>query len=129
MMIQVAAHVHGQVLAVTMGAQNAPLQLNMMNPLIAYETVDAMNTLAATCATAADRCIDGITADTERCEHWIEWSTAMVTPLARTIGYDRASELAYKAFKEKRTIRDVCLEAKVVSESDLNDILDPRNMV
>ncbi|TVQ27317.1 MAG: class II fumarate hydratase [Spirochaetaceae bacterium] len=129
MMIQVAAHVQGQVLSVSIGAQNGPLQLNMMNPLIAYETVDAMKTLAATCTAAAERCVDGITADAERCEHWIEWSTAMVTPLARTIGYDRASELAYKAFKEKRTIRDVCLEAQVVSEAELNDILNPRNMV
>ncbi len=129
MMIQVAAHVHGQCLAVTMGAQNGPLQLNMMNPLIAYETVDAMQTLAATCRTAAKKCIDGITADAERCEYWIEWSTAMVTPLAKTIGYDKASELAYKAFREKRTIRDVCREAEVVSEEELDKLLDPRTMV
>lgn len=129
MMIQVAAHVHGQCLAVTMGAQNGPLQLNMMNPLIAYETVDAMKTLAATCIAAADKCVDGITADRQRCEYWIEWSTAMVTPLAKTIGYDKASELAYKAFREKRTIRDVCLEAAVVSEEELDRLLDPRKMI
>lgn len=129
MMIQVAAHVHGQCLSVTMGAQNAPLQLNMMNPMIAYETVDAMRTLASTCRAAAEKCVSGITADRERCEYWIEWSTAMVTPLARTIGYDKASELAYKAFKEKRTIRDVCREAGVVGEQELDALLDPRKMV
>ncbi len=128
MMIQVAAHVHGQCLAVTMGGQNAPLQLNMMNPLIAYETVDAMRTLASTCRAAAEKCVDGITADSERCAYWIEWSTAMVTPLANTIGYDKASELAYKAFKERRTIRDVCTEAGVVTPEQLDELLDPKRM-
>jgi fumarate hydratase class II len=129
MVIQVAAHINGKALAVTIGTQNGPLELNMMNPLIAYETLTAIELLANTCDALAERCVRGITADRERCDYWIEWSLALVTPLATEIGYDRAAKLAYRAFKENRTVREVALEEKVMSPEDLARLLDPTDMV
>ena len=128
MVIQVAAHVCGQAVAVTIGGQNGPLELNMMHPLIAYETLSAMELLANACVALADRCVSGIEADAERCRYWLEWSLALVTPLATRIGYDRAAALAYRAFKEKRTVREVALEEKVLAADELERLLDPATM-
>jgi fumarate hydratase, class II len=129
MVIQVAAHVCGQAVSVTIGGQNAPLELNMMNPLIAYETLSAMELLTKTAAALADKCVSGITADEERCSYWIEWSLALVTPLATEIGYDRAAAIAYRAFKEKRAVREVAREEKVLPEEKLDELLDPKKMI
>jgi len=75
-----------------------------------------------------DRCIAGLEADAARCEHWIEWSLALVTPLATRIGYDRAAAIAYRAYREKRTVRDVLIEEKVIPEAEIDRVLDPRGM-
>lgn len=129
MMIQVSAYVTGKLFSVTVAGQNGPLELNMMHPLIAHETIDAMSVLANCCRRTALRCIDGITADEERLEYWIEWSLALVTPLATEIGYDKATELAYRAYRERRKIRDVVLEAGVLPEERVAELLDPRTMI
>jgi len=125
----VAAHVNGKAVSVTIAGQNSPLELNMMHPLIALETLSSISLLSNTAEALAQRCVSGITADRERCDYWIEWSLALVTPLATEIGYDRASKLAYKAYKEKRTIRDVVLEENVLPEKRVNELLDPRSMI
>ena len=129
MIIQVAAYVSGKNVSVTMAGQNGPLELNMMHPLIAFETLASLDLLANSCRAFAERCIDGLTANTERLDYWIEWSLALVTPLATEIGYDQAAKLAYTAYKENRKIRDVVEEAGVVSKEKLDELLDPRRMV
>ncbi len=129
MVIQVAAYVNGKAVSVTIAGQNGPLELNMMNPLIALETLSSIDILANTCRVFADRAIAGLEADRERLEHWIEWSLALVTPLATEIGYDQASKLAYTAYREKRKIRDVVLESGLLSEEKVNELLDPSKMV
>ena len=129
MIIQVAAYVSGKAVSVTMAGQNGPLELNMMHPLIAFETLASLDLLSNSCRAFAERCIDGLTANTERLDYWIEWSLALVTPLATEIGYDQAAKLAYKAYKENRKIRDVVAEAGLVSPEKLDELLDPRGMV
>jgi len=129
MVIQVAAHVCGKALAVTIGGQNGPLELNMMHPLIAYETLSAMDLLGNACVALAERCITGIEADAERCRYWLEWSLALVTPLATRIGYDRAAALAYRAFRERKTVREVALEEDVLPAAELERLLDPAAMI
>jgi fumarate hydratase class II len=129
MVIQVAAYVNGKTVSVTIAGQNAPLELNMMNPLIALETLSSIDILANTCNVFADRAIAGLEADPERLDFWIEWSLALVTPLATEIGYDAATKLAYTAYKEKRKIRDVVLEAGVLPAEKVAELLDPSGMV
>ncbi len=129
MVIQVAAYVNGKAVSVTIAGQNGPLELNMMNPLIALETLSSIDILANTCRVFADRAIVGLEADRERLDFWIEWSLALVTPLATEIGYDAATKLAYQAYKEKRKIREVVLEAGVLPEDKVAKLLDPKRMV
>lgn len=129
MLIQVCAFVMGKVHAVTIAGQHAPLQLNMMQPLIAHETTESLRVLTHAVQTLGRLCISGIAVDAERCASWIEKSLALVTPLAKKIGYDRASHIAYRAFRGKRTVRDILLEEAVLSEEEIDRILNPRNML
>jgi len=129
MVIQAAVYVKGKVASVGMAAASAPLELNIMMPLIAYETVDALSLLANTCRALDERCIRGITVDRERCAEGVEWSLALVTPLATRIGYDRAAEIAYKAYREKKTVRQVVMESGLLDPEEVDRVLDPRSMV
>ena len=129
MVIQAAAHIMGKHLSVTIACQNAPLELNIMQPLIAYETLSAIDLLCNTLDVLNRKCVAGITADKERCRALIDLSLAMVTPLALKIGYDNAAKLAYRAFKEKKTIRDVVLEEGILTEKEADDVFDPGTML
>jgi len=129
MTIQVAARVMGSALSVSIAGQSGPLELNMMLPLIAWETLSSMELLRATCQALAVRCVDGIRADIERSRDWIEQSLALVTPLALKIGYDRAAKLAQKALAEKRTIREIVIAEGVLSAEAADKVLDPASML
>ncbi len=119
----------GSSLSVTIGGQNGPLELNMMLPLIAWETLTSLSLLEKTCAALAERCVDGIVADVARSREWIERSLALVTPLALSIGYDKAAMLAKKALEENRTIREIVVAEGILSAADAERILDPRSML
>ena len=129
MVIQVAAFLMGKHLSVSVGAQNGPLELNMMNPLIGFETLNSLMLLRTTCRAFASRCVCGIEADEKRCADWVEWSLALVTPLATRIGYDRAAALAYEAYRNRKSIREVAIDKKVLPLEELERLLDPGSMV
>jgi len=129
MVIQVAAHVMGKNLSVTIAGQNAPLELNIMQPLLAHETLSSLDLLTRTALVFDERCIGGITADAEHCRSLIDWSLALVTPLALKVGYDRAAKIAHRAFEEKRKVKEVILDEGVLAEKEADEILDPRNMI
>jgi fumarate hydratase class II len=128
MVIQAAVYVQGKAVTVSAAAGSAPLELNIMMPLIAQETQESLELLTRVCRAFAERCISGIRADEERCAHWVEWSLALITPLAARIGYDRAADLAYRAFREKKTVRSVLEESKLLPPDEIDALLDPRGM-
>ncbi|MBN2551536.1 MAG: class II fumarate hydratase [Spirochaetales bacterium] len=129
MVIQAAVYVKGKASSVGMAAASAPLELNIMMPLVAYETLDSLSLLANTARALADRCIRGIEADPQRCAEWVEWSLALVTPLATRIGYDKAAEIAYRAYKEKKTVRQLLAETDLLSAGEVDEVLDPKSMI
>ena len=129
MMIQVAAQVMGNHLAVTIGGQNGPLELNMMMPMIAYNVLWSIQILTNGVKTFTEKAVRGIQANRKRCEELVEWSMALVTPLALRIGYDRAAQIAYKAYKEGKTVRQVVIEEGILTEEEADEVLDPRKML
>ena len=64
-----------------------------------------------------------------KCENYIEGSLAMCTSLAPIIGYDAAAEIAHKAFKTGKTIREVVIEEKLLDKKIIDKILNPKNMI
>jgi fumarate hydratase class II len=129
MTIQAAAHIMGSGLSVTLGGQTGPLELNMMQPLIAWETLSSLSLMGLTVRALAERCIDGIEADVEKSRDWIERSLALVTPLSLRVGYDKAAKLAQKALAENRTIREVAISEGVLTPEEADKLLDPRGML
>lgn len=129
MALQVCAAVCGKALSVTIGGQNGPLQLNIAQPLIAYETLSAMDLMKNALSALSQKVVEGISAVPERLEHWIQWSLAMVTPLAAEIGYDKASLIAYEAYRSNRKVAEVAEESGLFTKERLAEILNPKRMV
>jgi fumarate hydratase class II len=121
--LQVCAQVIGNDAAVTIGGQAGSFELNVMMPVIAYNLLQSIELLAAAADRFATACVEGIQADRETCEGFIERSLALVTGLVPHIGYDRAAAVAKRAYTERRTIRDVLKEESVLPEEDIDRLL------
>ncbi|MBT3271575.1 MAG: class II fumarate hydratase [Spirochaetales bacterium] len=129
MVIQVMAHIMGKHLSVTVACQNAPLELNIMQPLIAYETLSALDLMTHAVDAFGEKCVRGIEADRDRCRNLIDLSLAMVTPLALKIGYDRAAEIAHKAYEENITVKEAVVREGVLTEEEAIEVLNPEAML
>jgi fumarate hydratase class II len=127
--LQVAAQVMGNDVAVTMGGAAGNFELNVMMPVIAYNLLDSINLLTNACTMFKEKCVDGINANAERCEDTIEQGLSLVTSFAPVIGYDKAAKLSQKAFQENKTIREVAKEEGLFSDEELNRLLDPTTML
>lgn len=123
--IQVCAAVMGKHVSITVGGQNAPLQLNMMMPMMANEILESLSLLTNACHALAEKCVKGIKADRQQCRNQIEWSLAMVTPLALKVGYDKAAEIAYAAYRERITVREAAQRMTDISAKELDNLLNP----
>jgi fumarate hydratase class II len=124
MVAQVAAQVIGNDLAITMGGQAGNFELNVMLPLIAHNLLQSIQLLDAAVVSFAEKCIEGITADREKCFSNLEQSLAAATALVPAIGYDRAAALAREAYETGKTVREVAVERKLLPEKELHRILD-----
>jgi fumarate hydratase class II len=99
-----------------------------MMPVMAYNLLQSIELLSNAARVFADRSAAGIQANRERCAELVEESLAMCTSLAPLIGYDKAAEIAKESFATGKTVRQVALERRIVSEDDLNRALDARRM-
>lgn len=127
--LQVAARVMGNDVTVTFANASGNLELNVMMPLIGHSIIESVNLLTNVTRQLSDRCIEGIEANGERCAELVERSMALVTPLAQRIGYDRAAELAKEAHRRGLTIREIVKEKKILTDKEIEEVLDPKRMV
>ncbi|MGH7668670.1 MAG: aspartate ammonia-lyase, partial [Gemmatimonadaceae bacterium] len=75
-----------------------------------------------------ERCVAGITANREQCEHWVERSAALATALAPQIGYAKAAEISKRSVKENVLIREMVERERVLPPDQIADVLDLRKM-
>jgi fumarate hydratase class II len=124
---QVAAQVIGNDQAITVGGMQGHFELNVFVPLIARNLLDSIKLLAAASRLFASKCVEGIVANRETCEHYAELTLSAATALNPYIGYDRATEIVKKAATSGRSLREVARDAGV-DESVLDEALDYRAM-
>lgn len=124
MLNMVAFQVLGNDATITYASQAGQLELNVMMPVIAYNLLHAIQVAAGGVRTFTSRCVEGIEANPERCASFVEWSTALATALSPKVGYARASEIAKRAYREGKTVREVAREEGVLSEAELDELLD-----
>jgi len=117
----VCAQVIGNDAAVAFGGAAGNLELNVMLPMLARNILESIRLLANISRLFADRCVDGITADEERCREYAESSPSVVTPLNRYIGYEEAAKVAKQSLAERKTIRQVVLERGYVAQGKLTE--------
>jgi aspartate ammonia-lyase len=125
---QVAFQVIGNDLTVTMGAEAGQLQLNVMEPVIAFNIFQSLKMLTQAINTLTRRCIQGITANRERCRQLVEHSIGLVTALNPYIGYENSTRIAKKALETNRSVAELVLEEGLLSREQLEDILKPERM-
>ncbi len=124
---QVAAQVIGNDQAIAIGGMQGHFELNVFVPLIARNLLDSIKLLSSACRLFAEKCVDGIEANRERCESYAELTLSAATALNPYIGYDKAAEIVKEASKSGRSLREVAREAGV-EESVLDEALDYRKM-
>ena len=124
---QVAAQVIGNDAAITVGGMQGHFELNVFVPLLARNILDSVKLLASACRLFAEKCVDGIEANRENCEHYAELTLSAATALNPYIGYDRATEIVKEAAATGRSLREVARE-KGVEEEILDKALDYREM-
>jgi fumarate hydratase class II len=123
--LMVAAQVVGNDATITISGMGGNFELNVMMPVIAYNLLQSIEILANASRLLAEKCVEGIEANRERCEELVERSLAMVTSLVPKIGYDAAAEIAKESVRTGKTVRELCVEKNVLPPHELAEALDP----
>jgi fumarate hydratase, class II len=124
-LMMVCAQVIGSDACITWSGANGNFELNVMMPVMAHNLLESIRLLGNACDAFVEKCVLGIEANEERCRELVELSMAMVTSLAPKIGYDRAAEIAKESAKTGKTVREICIEKKVLPPAELERALDP----
>jgi fumarate hydratase class II len=124
---QVAAQVIGNDQAIAVGGMQGHFELNVFVPLLARNLLDSIKLLASASRLFAEKCVDGIEANRETCEHYAELTLSAATALNPYIGYDKAAEIVKEAASSGRSLREVARDAGV-DEATLDEALDYRKM-
>ena len=125
---QVCFKVFGNDTTVNFAAEAAQLQLNVMEPIIVESIYESMNYLISAMNTLRTLCIDGITANAERCKEMVLHSIGIITALNPHIGYKASTTIAKEALETGRGIYELILEKGILEKSKLDEILKPENM-
>jgi fumarate hydratase class II len=130
-LIMVACEVSANDHAVTLcnfGGVGSVLDLNVAMPLMAERLLGSVHLLANGALMFTGKLLVGLEPDEERCAELIEGSLAMCTSLVPVIGYDKSAAIAYQAYREGRTVREVAISEGVLSEAELKKLLNPMSM-
>ena len=114
--------------AIAFAAQAGQLELNVMMPLIAYNLIHSIEILGNTISALTTSCIQGITANKERCLAYAEGSLALVTALNTHIGYLNAAAVAKESLETGKSLRQIVLEKGLMTETELATVLDLEQM-
>ncbi len=117
--LMVCMQVIGNDAAVTVAGASGSFELNVAMPVMARNVLESIRLLSAATTTLAARCIDGVTADTERMRRYAESSPSVVTPLNRYVGYEAAAKIAKQALADGATIRETVLALGYVDRGEL----------
>jgi aspartate ammonia-lyase len=125
---QTCYQVIGNDLAVTLGVENGQFELNVMEPVMAFNIFNSITYLTNAVDTFNRLCVQGVKAKEEQCEKWLEGSVGIVTALLPHIGYERSSMVAKEAYKTGRPVRELLLTQQLLTKEAIDIILSPEAM-
>ena len=125
---QVAFHIIGHDVTITMAAEAGQMELNAFEPVVFYNLFDSISTLTHAVDTLTDNCIIGITANEERCQKLLDASVGITTALCPYIGYKKAASLAKESLRTGVPVKKLVLKHGLMKEKQLDVVLDPYAM-
>lgn len=126
---QVAFGIIGKDVTITLAAEAGQLELNVMEPIIAFTLFTGIRRLARAFSTLQERCVAGITANADRCRQLVENSIGIVTALNTRLGYETSASIAKEALESGRSVMDLVLEKQLLTREELDELLLPENMI
>lgn len=126
---QIAYQVIGADVTITMASEAGQLQLNVMEPVIAYNLFNSIHLLGKGCTTLARKGISGITANKKRCREHVDNSISIVTALNPCIGYENSSMIAREALETDKSVYELVLQHNLITKEKLDEIFSTPNMV
>jgi fumarate hydratase class II len=124
----ISAQVMGNDLTIAIGAQAGNFQLNVMLPVIIYNALQSIQLLSNGAKGLADQAIAGFTVNSINVNELLARNPILITALNSIIGYEKGAEIAKKAYKEGRSVKDVALEMTNLSNEELTRLLDPHRL-
>ena len=125
---QVCYQIMGNDITISMAAEASELELNMAEPIIAFNLFFGLGLLRNAAIILNTRCIAGIEPNRERCLEYVRQSIGLVTALVPVIGYERSSAIAKQALHSGRSVYDLVLESGLLAKEALDEILTPEKM-
>ena len=122
---QVAFHIVGHDTTITMAAEAGQLELNAFEPVVFCNLFESITTLEKAVDTLIVNCITGITANRKHCRDLMESSAGIATALCPHIGYKASATIAKTAVKTGKSVRELVLEQGLMTEKELEEVLDP----
>ena len=129
MMMQVSSHVIGNDTAITFAAANGNFELNTMLPVMAHNLLESIEILTTSTKAFGEKLIKGLEPNEEKLDDNIQKNSILVTALVPKLGYDTAAEVAKEAMANDKTIKEVLLEKELLSESEIDELLDIEKLI
>jgi len=118
----------GNDLTITLGVENGQFELNVMEPVVAYNLFNNMQYLKNAVNTFVDKLLLDLEVDRERCQYWLDRSVGIVTALLPHVGYENVSMIAKEAYETGRSVRELIVEKGMMSKEDVEYVLSPKEM-
>jgi fumarate hydratase class II len=128
-MTMVCAHIFGNNAAMTFAGASGHFELNVFNPVMAYNFLQSCRLLADASISFTDNCVVGIEAREDNIKAALERSLMLVTALAPKIGYDNAAKIAKTAHKNGTTLREEAVGGGYVTDAEFDEVVRPENMI
>lgn len=128
LMNQVAFQVIGNDTTISMAAEAGQFELNVMEPVLVFNLMQSISIMNNAFQSFQKNCLEGITANVEQAKDYVDRSVGIITALNPHLGYETVSKIAAEAIATGRSVRELCLEYKVLTPEELDEILDPHEM-
>ena len=128
-MSQASFCIIGNDMCITMAAEAGQLELNYAEPVLYHKLFESIVALTGAVNTFVDNCVVGITANEERCRELVDGSVGVITAICPTLGYAESADIAKTAIKTGESVREVLMSKNVMTEEEVDKLLDPETMV
>ena len=129
MMMQVCAQVIGNDVAVSFSGTNGNFELNTMLPVMAHNVLESIELLTNAIKVFNKKLLIGLEPNTEKMESNTQKNPILVTALVPKLGYDTAAKIAKESISTNKTIKEVLLEKELLSESEIDDLLNLKKLI